>query len=589
MHALSATAIPYTHQKTTGPCRHMWAGLSSVATATASAASNAVGAGNAASSDHEQRERPGGAGQKRRARPKHQQQQQQQGVHPSNRSSPELSPERTRLKPFTSAHAFQSPAAARQRSPGPAATSAAATTKQQTTSNTPPVQYNYETPGTERGAYFGSNESERDGSNNDDYGDASSSEDSATELMDALAGLDSPNNIDDSSVASGSQSGSLASNGGTRREMLVQRRVQEPSQHFGRATWDQWEQALTKPRRSPVPRVQDNLTSSPRRPRSLTPNVNGTSLASRRRASPSKGALAQDIAALSSNINRSPTPTTPASPASITACQSRIPFRADLLLEVIILTGSLILTAYRLARLQTPLNADLQPLTPIPLSPFVMLIVAIPCTALFRRKSWQSNYMFPFTDERGYRTPATVDDGFAAGATVPVLLAAGFLWDAVSRGEEGMGYLSSVRPLMEVWQAAGKVPPASTSIPTFGAVYRTVVVARISLLLSTSINSFVLILNIVLSRTFLSVEKVPKDNTKRLLGSLIVSSTISLFLWTLLALNDAFAWGEPYFCRVGSCYAGAYLVYLQHRRTSHPQKRLYLRSYTKCLFIRYPV
>lgn len=508
----------------------MWAGLSNVATATATAAINAAGGAE----DPEQRPTAAGAGHKRRARPK------LQHVQSSNRSSPEPSPERTRLKPFS-----VSQPVVRQRSPGAlssATASSSSTTKQ--TVAAPPPHINYETPGTERGAYFGSNESERDASNNDDFGDASSSEDSATALQDALVGLESPDNLDDTTTTSGSNSTNFFSNGGTRRELLVQRRAQEPSQHFGRATWDQWEQALTKPRRSPGPRVQDNGPNAPKRQRSLTPHVTGTSLASRRRASPSKGALASDIAAISSGLNRSPTPTTPASPASTPICQSRIPFRTDLLLEVVILAGALALTVYRLARLQTPLNADLQPLTPIPLSPFVMLLVAIPCTALFRRKTWHSNYMFPFTDERGYRTPATVDDGFAAGATVPVLLAAGFLWDAVSRGEEGMGYLSSVRPLMDVWQAAGRMPPSSASIPDIGAVYRTVVVARISLLLSTSINSFVLILNIVLSRTFLSVEKVPKDNTKRLLGSLIVSGTISLFLWTLLALNDAFAWGK---------------------------------------------
>lgn len=526
----------------------MWSGLSSVATATVTAASSAVGGGGGG--EHDQQEQrsaatAGAGGGKRRTRPR------LQHVHSSNRSSPEPSPERNRLKPFTTAHSNSS--TARQRSPIPSSSASKS-------SNTPPAlqqqqqqQYNYETPGTERGAYFGSNESERDASNNDEYGDASSSEDSATELLDAVRGLESsPGQADDSTASALNANGStgLVGNGGIRRELLVQRRVQEPSQHFGRTAWDQWEQALMKPRRSPGPRVSEggttanNSNTSSRRPRSLTPNVTGTSLASRRRASPSKGSLAQDIAAISSGTNRCSSPSAPASPAGSAVKQSRVPFRMDLLLEVIILTGALVLTAYRLARLPTPLNADLEPLTPIPLSPFVMLIVAIPCTALFRRRNWQSNYMFPFTDERGYRTPATVDDGFAAGATVPVLLAAGFLWDAVSRGEEGTAYFGSVRPLMDVWTAAGKLPPSTASVPDFGAVYRTVVVSRISLLLSTSINSFVLILNIVLSRTFLSVEKVPKDNTKRLLGSLIVSGTISLFLWTLLALNDAFAWGE---------------------------------------------
>jgi hypothetical protein len=193
---------------------------------------------------------------------------------------------------------------------------------------------------------------------------------------------------------------------------------------------------------------------------------------------------------------------------------------------------------------RTPYDAVMRRLLPIPLSPLVMLLVLIPGVALFRPSSGKGSYMFPFTDERGYRTPATVDDGFAAGATIPVLLAAGFLWDGIRGGKLDVdATLGGLGQITDVWHSAGLVPNIKHEYQP-GAVHRTVIIARISLLLSTSINTFILILHILLSRTILRVERLPTNNTKRLFGAVGVSSLVSFTLWTLLALNHRFAWGE---------------------------------------------
>ena len=269
----------------------------------------------------------------------------------------------------------------------------------------------------------------------------------------------------------------------------------------------------------------------------------------------------------------------------------RIPFRSDLLAEVTLLTISLLIAAYRLQQFRTPFDAEMKhKLTPIPLSPLVMLIVLIPCVALFRSRPSlnlggpdhqtarrnlvpataaggrgsvrprnsdgpHGYYMFPFTDERGYRTPTSVDDGFAVGATIPVLLAAGFLWDIVRQGKRvgdpSLGpsdTFGGMAKIMDVWHSAG-LGPENTNATFYsnmpaGAVHRTVVIARISLMLSTSINSFILVLQLLLSRTLLRVDRLPTNNTKRLFGAMGVATLVSFTLWTLLALNHRFAWGE---------------------------------------------
>jgi hypothetical protein len=196
----------------------------------------------------------------------------------------------------------------------------------------------------------------------------------------------------------------------------------------------------------------------------------------------------------------------------------------------------------RMAKLEMPMDLNGQTMPDIPLSPLIMLIFAIPGVSLFRRKDSKSNFTFPFTDERGYRSPATVDDGFAVGATIPVLLAAGFLWHAVAGRTQELPLLGNVKSLMDVWQSAGIHPKSGIVHPTSSQIYSTVVVARISLLLSTSINSFVLIFHIILSRTLLKVERLPTNNTRRLFGALLLACTVSFVLWALLALNHAFAW-----------------------------------------------
>lgn len=472
-------------------------------------------------------------------------------VASSNRSSPERSPESAvkRLRPLTSgssAHSASGQQGVRRKrgaSPHPA-----------TAINTTNVTYTgpseVETPNTaDRLAYFGSNESERDSWQDGSDGDASSSEDSATELLDRALGL---SNVDSSSppvvvsppanddvsipVQQPSSSSSLSP---ARRELLIQRPVPEAT-HFGAS----WETALLRPKR-PNP-------SAPRG-RSLTPSASASqavhsdsgsqyaslagSIAARRRASPSQPEASHanpNLGHQGLNGHRSPTPT-----AASKQPTRWISFRFDLLPEVSILTASLVLAAVRMVRLPDVLGAQHEP---IPISPLVMLIAIVPTAALFRKRGPEANYMFPFTDERGYRTPATVDDGFAAGAVIPILLAAGFLWDAVISGPERYHTLDHVRPLMDVWQAAGIIP-AHDSVTTHTQLFNAVVKARISLLLTTSMNSFILVLHLILSRTILRIERLPTNNTKRLFGVSLLSLSVSFALWTLLALNDAFAWG----------------------------------------------
>ena len=435
----------------------------------------------------------------------------------SNRSSPEASPERSLLKPLTSSSNGHSSSSSRSISP--ARTATASKTRRMSSKTARPSHVYDETPTNEKLAYFGSNESEREISNADDDGDASSSEDSATDMLDAALGIPS-------STASSSTMPI-----GTRRELLVQRPVMESSQ----SSWETWEHALLHPKRA-----------SPR-PRSLTPQPS-SSLASRRRGSPAANALQHDLGpSLSPPLfPRSPSPSAASSPAARSRPSRwyHLPFRIDLLAEVSILTLSLVIAAYRMQQFRTPFDAEMRKLLPIPLSPLVMLLALIPGVALFRPNTVKGSYMFPFTDERGYRTPATVDDGFAAGATIPVLLAAGFLWDGVRAGRIDVdATFGGIGLITDVWQSAGLIPNVQHNHEQ-GAVHRTVIIARISLLLSTSINTFILILHILLSRTVLRVERLPTNNTKRLFGALGLSSLVSFTLWTLLAINHRFAWGE---------------------------------------------
>lgn len=465
--------------------------------------------------------------------------------------------------------------------------------------STAAASWDYDTtPANEKLAYFGSNESERNDSVDDDDGDASSSEDSATELLDAALGIartHSPAQMGDASDGSG---GAYL----PRRELLVQRPVHE-NQHFVTS----WENALLKPKRSSF--ASGNVSyifgaggvaggasgsgssstgqadyfggeaghpaapaGGPSRARSLTPGIyhhhhhhhqkqgnSASGLASRRKGSPATSIADAVPGGPLSRPSRSPAGSPlPASPPREDASQhmsrpkyfpffARPPdFRSDLLPEVTLLTAALVLAAYRMAVLPMPDDLDGNPMPDLPLSPLIMLIFIIPGVSLFRSRGPQANYMFPFTDERGYRSPKTVDDGFAAGAILPVLLAAGFLWDAVVRGPQDLPYLGgSIRNLMDVWQAADLRPRPGSSIvhATNAQIYSTIVVARLSLLLSTSINSFILVFHIILSRTVLTVERLPTNNTKRLFGAFILSSSVSLLLWGLLALNDAFAWG----------------------------------------------
>ena len=491
----------------------------------------------------------------------------------SNRSSPEQSPERPRnLKPLSSLSSASSTSPSIHVN-GPVNETAShghrsvhghhhghALSKKRTLSPNPPSTRPRTGTSTSM-HYLGSNESSSS-MRSDSDGDASSSEDSATDLLDAALGLSRTPSNNDQQHSDVDVPGSVLAPG--RREMLIQRPVVDSTstnivnsfENAMKSMRPSFSAGSGQPRaRSATPsaapvaattasKVLNGISEALNGHQGLSPPVDHKvfNLASRRRGSPLQSDAKHTDEARSSskppNLKRVSTPVIPS--GSTKPTKWRLHFRFDILPEVTILTVSLIIAAYKLSHLPEAMGKLYEP---IPISPVVMLIFLVPALTLFRPRGVQSNYLFPFTDERGYRSPASVDDGFAAGTVVPVLLAAGFLWDAVVSGPDKYKTLSGIRPLMDVWQARGYLPLQHSTV-THAEMFATVLKARVSLLLTTSMNSFILILHIILSKTVLPVEKVPMNNSKRLALATLLSASVSSTLWGLLALNNAFAWGE---------------------------------------------
>ena len=114
-------------------------------------------------------------------------------------------------------------------------------------------------------------------------------------------------------------------------------------------------------------------------------------------------------------------------------------WRPELVCEVCLWTAALVLGVGRLRAL--PL---VQAATPhIATAPIVLLAIVMPIVAL-RPSAKRKPFMFPFTDERGYRDTATADEGLACALALPVALAsardpfpAGYLEGTRARGAVG--------------------------------------------------------------------------------------------------------------------------------------------------------
>jgi hypothetical protein len=214
-------------------------------------------------------------------------------------------------------------------------------------------------------------------------------------------------------------------------------------------------------------------------------------LSSRRRPSPAPPASDQP--------SGSPLSATSAGASSSHAFR----FRSSLLTEVSVLVLALVLAIDRLRSvLSLPSLAALAGLT-----------VLTPTVALFRRPGDPKHYlMVPFTDSRGYRDALSADDGFAAGVSLPVLLAAGALWDVARPSGTGV-QLPNVPTL-----SAGADQVESRAVLT---------TARTDLLALMILNSFVLVVNLILARTWLQRDRVTENNTRRFFGASAMAASVS--------------------------------------------------------------
>lgn len=193
-------------------------------------------------------------------------------------------------------------------------------------------------------------------------------------------------------------------------------------------------------------------------------------------------------------------------------------FRWDLLPEVGLLTSSMVLACWRISSL--PLSEVFPPAAPL-----IIITLLMPLISLIRRPAHASQLMVPFTDERGYRDRSQADDGFACGVSLPIMLAAGCVWEAHLAHSRGQ-YLKfpNIRDLTELWALNSQAQP----LPDAVDLSLNLLDGRTALLVLTTLNSFVLIVHLILARTFLAFNWLPISNTRRLIGAVSLASTLSL-------------------------------------------------------------
>ncbi|KAM0750308.1 hypothetical protein T439DRAFT_249873 [Meredithblackwellia eburnea MCA 4105] len=240
-------------------------------------------------------------------------------------------------------------------------------------------------------------------------------------------------------------------------------------------------------------------------------------------------------------------PRTPTPPLTIDSIQSTFnPFplfhiRWHLLPEVVLLDSALAIALYRLNSMIP--TSTYSTIFPIPIAFLSITVVLVPFITLFRRPT--SYFKAPFTDERGYRDPNAADDGVAAALVLPVLLAAACYWDTYTEPSPTSHIgLENIAPLVNVWVASGLNPvpnvPGSELLGSARATAQTLFKARHQLVLLTALNTGVLLLHLVMARTFLKIERLPKSNTKRFFGFMAVSGVVSMSINATFAAWD---WG----------------------------------------------
>lgn len=226
-----------------------------------------------------------------------------------------------------------------------------------------------------------------------------------------------------------------------------------------------------------------------------------------------------------------PRDTTP--PLSIHSLHSSLnPFpyfniRWQLLFEVILLVSALLFALYRLYSISP---TELFPNIPnLPYSAITVLTLSVPFIALLRKND--SSFQVPFTDARGYRDPTSADDGVASAIVLPLLLGTSCLWDAyagVGSSGETQG-LEGIRTLVEIWDS--QLPLADRLEADLSKTAQVLFFARYQLVLFIFINSLILLLHLILARTFLRIERLPTSNTKRFFGFAALAGSISSLIW----------------------------------------------------------
>lgn len=207
-------------------------------------------------------------------------------------------------------------------------------------------------------------------------------------------------------------------------------------------------------------------------------------------------------------------------------------FRIEILPEVALLTYALALSAHRLSTLHHSALVHLD------LTPLHVLIVALPFVALIRPVRWSPYFMVPFTDERGYRSVGQVDDGFAVGLSIPIILASAFLCDILPASNE-LGF-PDIRPITDIWQKVFDLPAPSLSFDARSIMIK----ARASLLQIVVINAYVFLLQIVLAQTFLRPHNVSKNNNQRLIAATVLALVTSTLLLVTIYILRFLSLGE---------------------------------------------
>lgn len=217
--------------------------------------------------------------------------------------------------------------------------------------------------------------------------------------------------------------------------------------------------------------------------------------------------------------------------------------RWHLLPEVTLLVSALVFALLRLRSMTA--NETFPEIPSLPFGWLFLYALVIPFIALFRRPN--TYFKVPFTDERGYRDPLAADDGIACALVLPVLLSCATLWDTYSRGEASsqLGF-DGIRPLVHVWEAHGihgldhlrglGFDPATLATPLASA--RALLAARHELVLLTALSSACLVFHLVLAKTVLRIEHLPKSNTKRFFGFMAVALVVSVAIWAGLGVWD---------------------------------------------------